>query len=541
MAASKWWGWGAEGASATLESRPHLHAYLRRTLELADERLAVPDLASIPMSPSRMVEPDLAAFRAILGGGNVTANPADRLAHAVGKSYRDLMRLRLSAIATAPDTVLYPETEEHVRQVLARCAERGVAVVPFGGGSSVVGGVEVTDPRPHVALDLRRMARVLAVDAVSLTATAEAGILGPALEAELKRRQLTLGHFPQSFEFSTLGGWIAARSAGALSNRYGKIEDLVAGLRLVAPSGTIDFRGRPRHAMGPDLLGLAIGSEGTLGVITQATMRVHRSPAARAFDAFLFRNFPEGLAALREMAQDAVVPAMTYLMDEDETRLLVAASGRSEGLGASLLKVRGVDLAASSLLLLGHEGTAAVVKASRAHAKSYCKEGVGIGSGPAEQYSHERYETPYLRDSLIDHRVMVETVETATTWSNLERLHRAARTAILDALQSAGTPGIVGCHVSHVYTEGASLYFTWMARQKRGEELAQYDAAKGAAMRAIVDAGGHVSHHHGIGADHVAYFREAVGEPGIQLLRDLKARFDPRGIMNPGKLFPVIA
>jgi alkyldihydroxyacetonephosphate synthase len=229
---------------------------------------------------------------------------------------------------------------------------------------------------------------------------------------------------------------------------------------------------------------------------------------------------------------------MTYLMDEDETRLLVAASGRSEGLGASLLKVRGVDLAASSLLLLGHEGTAAVVKSSRAHAKSYCKEGVGIGSGPAEQYSHERYETPYLRDSLIDHRVMVETVETATTWSNLERLHRAARTAILDALQSAGTPGIVG---SHVYTEGASLYFTWMARQKRGEELAQYDAAKGAAMRAIVDAGGHVSHHHGIGADHVAYFREAVGEPGIQLLRDLKARFDPRGIMNPGKLFPVIA
>ncbi|MEK6850925.1 MAG: FAD-binding oxidoreductase [Candidatus Thermoplasmatota archaeon] len=539
MAASKWWGWGAEGTSAPLESRPHLHAYLRRTLGLADERLAVPDLASVPMPPSRMGEPDLAAFRAIVGGGNVTANPADRLAHALGKSYRDLMRLRLGGVAAAPDVVLYPEEEDHVRQVLARCAERGIAVVPFGGGSSVVGGVEVTDPRPHVALDLRRMSRVLAVDAVSLTATAEAGILGPALEAELNRRHLTLGHFPQSFEFSTLGGWIAARSAGALSNRYGKIEDLVAGLRLVAPSGTLDLRARPRHAMGPDLLGLAVGSEGTLGVITQATMRVHRSPAARAFDAFLFRNFPEGLAALREMAQDAVVPAMTYLMDEDETRLLVAASGRSEGLGASLLKVRGVDLAASSLLLLGHEGTAAVVKSSRAHARSYCAKGVGIGSGPAEQYSHERYEAPYLRDSLIDHRIMVETVETATTWSNLERLHAAATTAIRGALESAGTPGIVGCHVSHVYTEGASLYFTWMARQKRGEELAQYDAAKGAAMRAVVDAGGHVSHHHGIGSDHVAYFREAVGEPGIRLLRDLKARFDPRGIMNPGKLFPV--
>jgi len=536
MAASKWWGWGAEGTTATLESRPYLHAYLQRTLGLGDERLAVPDPASIALPPSRTGESDLAAFRPIVGGGNVTATAADRLAHALGKSYRDLMRLRLGRIATAPDVVVFPETEEQVRKVLALCALRGVAVVPFGGGSSVVGGIEVTNPRPHVALDLRKMARVLAVDAISLTATAEAGILGPTLEAELNRRQLTLGHFPQSFEFSTLGGWVASRSAGALSNRYGKIEDLVGGLRLVSPSGTLDLRARPRHAMGPDLLGLAVGSEGTLGVITQATMRVHRSPKSRAYDSLLFRSFADGLAAVREMAQDAAAPAMTYLMDEEETRLLVAASGRSVGLGASFLKVRGVDLAASSLLLLGHEGTAAVVKSSRAHVRSHCKEGVGIGSGPAERYSQERYESPYLRDSFIDHRILVETVETATTWSNVERLHAAAAAAIHGALEAAGTPGIVGCHVSHVYTEGASLYFTFMARQKRGEELAQYDAAKGAAMRAIVDAGGHVSHHHGIGADHVAYFREVVGDASWRLLRDLKRTLDPAGIMNPGKL-----
>ncbi len=544
MAGTKWWGWGAEAKAVTLESRPFLFSYLATSIGLtADDRLAVPTAESIVIPPSRLSEADLAAFREILWNKGPSTSHMDRLAHAVGKSYRDLLRLRVGPTPTAPDAVLLPESEDQVTRILSRCTERRIAVVPFGGGTSVVGGVEVVEPSmPHVALDLRKMARVGDIDVVSHTATAEAGISGPALEEALAGKGLTLGHLPQSFEFSTLGGWIASRSAGAYSNRYGKIEDLVVGVRLVAPAGTFVLRSRPRHAMGSDLLGLVVGSEGTLGVITRATVRVHRAPETRRFEAYLFRGFGEGLDALRGMVQDAGAPHMGYLMDEDETRLAVAASGKAESFLAALLKTfRRVDLNVASLLLLGYEGTRGLVRSARAHGRRHCEGAVSVGPGPAESWSRERYETPYLRDSLLDHRVMVETVETAIAWSAVERLHDRVRAAILDAIRATGVPGIVGCHVSHVYTEGASLYFTWMARQVRGEELAQYDAVKAVATRAILDHGGLLSHHHGIGAEHAKYLPEAVGDPSVRLMRDVKARFDPAGIMNPGKVFPVSA
>ena len=427
-----------------------------------------------------------------------------------------------------------------MRAILARCADRGYAIIPFGGGTSVVGGVEPSDPgRTHITLDLRDLNEVLAIDEISLVATAEAGILGPDLEHALAANRFTLGHVPQSFEFSTLGGWIAARSAGSLSNRYGKIEDLVAGLRLVAPAADLDLRARPRQAMGSDLLSLIVGSEGTLGVITRATVRVHPDPVARAHASLLFRSFGDGLDALRAMAQGGVPPPMTYLFDEDESRFMVAASGRGQGAGAKLLRGRGVKLEGASLFLAGFEGTKDAVRAQKAEVAARCRRSVSVGPGPAERYVEERFEAPYLRDSLIEHRTMVDTVETAALWSSVERLHRGVRDAILNAIAATGVAGHVGCHVSHIYPEGASLYFTFLARMAPGEELAQYDAVKAAATRAILDHGGLLSHHHGIGSEHAGYLREAIGDAGVRVLRDLKASLDPKGIMNPGKVFPV--
>jgi len=538
---AKWWGWGFDDRSIPLESRPALLAFLKQVLELPDaELLRVPDPATIPLPASRLTDADLRDFRKIVGEEGVAGSDFDRLTHAAGKSYRDLLRLRLGPAPVPPDIVLFPEADEDVRRVLELASERDFRVVPFGGGTTVVGGVEVSEAsHPHVTLDLRRMRRVLAIDEVSLLVTAQAGIRGPLLEEALQARRLTTGHFPQSFEFSTLGGWIAARSTGALSNRYGKIEDLVASLRMVSPTGTYDVRARPRHAMGPDLLGLAVGSEGTLGVITQATVRVARAPAAREFESFLFRGFRDGLEALRGMAQDGVPPDMAYLMDEDETRFNVAAAGGAKGIGASLLRARGFSPEQRSLLLVGYEGARDIVREHLAIGRRYCGAGVAVGAGPAARWFQERYDAPYLRDSLIDHRILVDTVETATVWSNLERLYGAAREALLKGIWGTGVQGLVGCHVSHVYPEGASLYYTFLARQKRGEELAQYDAVKRAVTRAILDHGGHLSHHHGIGTEHAGYLREALGDDAWRLMRDLKRTMDPKGIMNPGKLFPV--
>ena len=534
----KWWGWGWDDRSVPLESKPGLQAFLRKALDLRDEdMLRVPEPSSVPVPASRLTDPDRAELRRIVGEEGIAVSDFNRLSHALGKSYRDLLRIRLGRYRPVPDVIVFPEEDEDVRRLLEFCGDRNYAVVPFGGGTSVVGGVEIADAlRPHVCLDLRRMRRVLEVDEVSLTATAQAGIRGPLFEEVLGARQLSAGHLPQSFEFSTLGGWIAARSTGAWSNRYGKIEDLVVGVRMIAPTGTYDLRSRPRHAMGSDLLGLAVGSEGVLGVITQATVRVHRAPQDRAFETIVFPGFREGLDALRGMAQDGVPPDSAYLMDEEETRMNTAASGAAHGIGPALLRARGFSLDQASVLLLGYEGARDVVREHLSIGKRYCRAGLAIGSGPAEQWERERFDAPYLRDSLIDHRILVDTLETAAVWSRLERLYVEVCKALVNAIWSGGSKALVGCHISHVYPEGASLYFTYMARQRLGEELPQYDAVKAAVTRAIVDAGGVLSHHHGIGVDHAAYLKEALGDGPYRLLRDVKRILDPKGIMNPGKL-----
>lgn len=533
----KVWGWGWEDKVVSLASRPVLWGYLQKRLMLDSEakRTAVPP-DRIDVSPSLLSPDDLSELGRMIGEENVSADDSMRASHAVGKGYKDLVRLRSGRIERAPDAVVFPGDEDAIRRLLEFARRRRYAVVPFGGGTSVVGGVEPPAGFPAtLTLDLRRMASVLLLDVESGLATVQAGVRGPALEDALHASGLTLGHFPQSWEFSTLGGWIATRATGGLSNRYGSIEDLVVGLRLLSPTRTLDVPPLPRGSHGPSLKDLVLGSEGTLGLITQATVRVHPLPTTRVFGSRLFRTFANGVAAIRAMARDRALPDMAYLGDEEETRFAAANANVVPG-GPG---IAGKRLSHGALLLMAFEGTRARIGHRRRIATRYARSlSTNLGSRPAQRWYAERFELPYLRDSLLDQGILVDTVETAASWSNLLRVYDAGRKALLDALQRDGTPGLVMCHVSHAYPDGASLYYTFLARQERGRELEQWERAKAAVTEAFLTNGAALSHHHGIGADHAPYLKRSIGEDGLIVLRALKRELDPEGIMNPGKLMP---
>jgi alkyldihydroxyacetonephosphate synthase len=392
-----------------------------------------------------------------------------------------------------------------------------------------------------ISLDLRRLDRVLGVDHTSLTATFEGGLFGPEAERQLAAEGLTLGHFPQSFEYSTVGGWVATRSAGQASTGYGRIDELVEGLRLVAPRGELAARAAPATAAGPDLRELAVGSEGVLGVICEATLRVRALPGTRRYEGWSFRSFAEGCEALRVMEQADASPDVIRLSDEEETRLSIALASTgsaTERVGRAYLRMRGHE--GGCLAIVGFEGEDDDVERRRLHTSSLLRAGGGLALGqrPGQSWLRGRYAGPYLRDTLLGLGGFVETLETATTWSNLPTLYAAVGDALRTTLSERGTPPLVMCHVSHLYRSGASLYYTFLARQESEAPLDQWRAAKSAASDAIVANGGTITHHHAIGRDHIPWMRAEVGDVGLDLIRAAKERLDPVGIMNPGKLLP---
>ncbi len=538
----RWWGWGEEGAQVELpEAAGGLLAG-----ELGVDP-AAPRRPPVALDDVRLPEPRAGArlrerLVGVLGDEHVLDDRPARVGRAAGRSYPDLVRLRSGDALAAPDLVLTPASGEQIARVLAICAEERVAVVPFGGGTSVVGGVNpVADGfAAAVCLDLRRLDRLAGWDPLSLTATLEGGVFGPAAERLLGAEGLTLGHFPQSFEFSTVGGWLATRSAGQASTGYGRIDDLVEGLRLVSPAGELVARPLPASAAGPDLRELVVGSEGVLGVITEATLRVRPAPAARRYEGWSFRGFAEGVDALRVLEQSGAAPDVARLSDEPETRLSLAmapSGGTAERLGRRYLSWRGHG--GGCLAIVGYEGDPDDVERRRVRTGALLRAGGGLALGrrPGEVWLRSRYGGPYLRDELMSRGVMVDTLETAGSWSGLGRLYAAVGDALRDTLAGRGTPALVMCHVSHLYRSGASLYFTFLARQE-DDALAQWRAAKTAASDAIVAAGGTITHHHAVGSDHAPWMPAEVGELGLELLRAAKARLDPQGIMNPGKLLP---
>ncbi len=539
----RWWGWGESGHPPALSS--HALSYLRASVGLAERPRPPVALQHVRLPPSRLSEPLADRLRALLGPAGLALGHRERVLHAAGKGYPDLVAMRAGEPEAAPDAIIYPRGHEQVRRVLELCAASSIALVPFGGGTSVVGGVAPL-AGAHAAvlsLDTREMGEVLELDHESATVAVGAGIRAPALERYLGSRGLTLGHFPQSFEYVSLGGCAATRSAGQASSGYGAIAEMVLGLRLAAPAAEIDLPALPATAAGPGLRQTIVGSEGVLGVISELRLRVREAPAERRYEGVFFENLPAGVQALRTLAHEHALPDVARLSDERETQmsLMLAGGGTLKGeLARAYLGARGYR--GGCLAILGFEGAREEVADRRRRARALIRGAGGraVGRAPGEAWLKGRFEAPYLRDELLTHGVMVETLETAVQWSGLLGAHHRIGEAITAALAAQGTPGIVMCHVSHIYESGASLYFTLIARQREDEPVAQWRAVKQAAGEAIVAAGATITHHHAIGRDHRGWMEREVGAGGVRALQALKRELDPSGIMNPEKLIPLI-
>lgn len=487
-----------------------------------------PDVGEISLPPVALTEQAMAAIEDVLGRENVRTAQEERVGHTRGWSTPDLLKLRSGDATDAPDAVVFPGTHDEVVFLLEVCTEHRVAVVPFSGGTSVVGGLA---PRTQgfngvITLDLSRMDALLAVDEMSRTATLQAGMRGPRVEHLLGERGFTLGHFPQSYEGASVGGFAAARSAGQASAGFGRFDEMVVGITLATPLGTVELGSAPMSAAGPDLRQLVLGSEGTLGVITSVTVRVRPRPDERIYEGWKFDSFDSGSAALRALAQEGPLPTVVRLSDETETAVNLADPNGEIGSGPG-----------GCLAITGYEGTAAEV-ASRRKAASALLAGAGgepLGEGAGEAWRQGRYRTPYLRDPLLDAGALVETLETATFWSHLDTLRTAVADAVTATLAERGTPALALCHISHVYETGASLYFTVVCAQS-DDPVAQWQEAKSAANEAIRSAGGTITHHHGVGLDHRESYTEEIGELAVGALRAAKHTLDPGGILNPGVL-----
>ena len=547
----RWNGWGHLRHQDTFADNKALWQFLGAALGGVD----LPSTPATPLGSSRLAAPvlafgDIAPFQS--AGCDVAIDAADRAFHARGDSYRDLLDLRAGHLDPLPDAIVYPKSAEACRGAIEAANAGDIAVVPFGGGTSVVGGVSPLrgNHRAVIAIDTTKMDRLISIDKESMVATAEAGIYGPDLEQRLNAEGVMLGHFPQSFEFSTLGGWIAARGAGQQSNRYGKAEHWLVSARLATPAGVWSTEGFPASAAGARLTDLVAGSEGTLGIITDATFALHERPAARDYRAYLFRSFEAGREAVREIVQAGIPAASLRLSDEDETHFF-GALGRLQGppkfkhrIEDSYLKLRGFG-GAKCALITGAEGDAELVAYARSRIATIAHRhgGLGVGTSPADRWFKGRFHGPYLRDPLMDRGLGVDTLETATAWSNVPRLYKAVREALLGAMKAhagvAGGNGICLAHISHSYVDGASLYFTYVWPRARGgleAEIAQWEAIKSAASDAIAAHGGTISHHHGAGTDHARWMTAEKGPVSMEVLRALKRTLDPKGIMNPGKL-----
>lgn len=524
----KWNAWGDPAAAKPLSEG--IRSLLKQAVGVEDSGAAELRPDQVRLRPSALPGADADALAEIVGAEYCRTADNDRLLHAGGKSTIDLLR-RKDSEQDAPDAVLLPADDDAVAAILRYCSEHGIAVVPFGGGTSVVGGLDPIRAQfgAVICVDLRRFDQLISLDEESGQAVFGAGVTGPDAERMLGAQGFSLGHFPQSFEYATIGGFAATRSSGQASAGYGRFNDMVRGLRVVTPVGIMDLGRAPESAAGPDLRQLMIGSEGTFGVITRVRLRVHRAPETVRYEAWSFPDFATGAAALRAVTQNATGPTVIRLSDEAETGVNLATT---ESIGEN-------QVTGGCLAITVFEGTKEHVESRQGETSALlaAQGGTSLGDGPAQAWERGRFGAPYLRDSLLAAGALCETLETATDWSNVPALKAAVTEALTAALAETGTPALVMCHISHVYPTGASLYFTVVAGQ-RGNPIEQWKAAKKAASDAIIATGGTITHHHAVGADHRPWMRDEVGELGVRILRAVKATLDPAGILNPGKLIP---
>ncbi len=501
------------------------------TRDLVDAFIGTADTPAVDPSQVRLSDPlapDLVAELAeLVGADHVLIDHDSRLRRTRGKSTPDLLRMRAGDGSDSPDAVVRPAGHDEVAAVIDWCVRRHVALVPFGGGTSVVGGLAARREgyAGVISLDLARLNRLVEVDRVSMTAVLEPGLRGPEAEALLAAEDLTLGHFPQSFEYASIGGFAVTRSSGQSSAGYGRFDSLVVGLTMATPQGTLSLGDSPANAAGPDLRELVMGSEGTFGVVTAVRVRVRPVPEVKEYEGWRFESFAAGATAMRALAQGGVLPTVLRLSDENETAINLAKPSEVGGSSAG-----------GCLLIVGYEGTPSAVAARRTACTAVLSEhgGVALGAEPGAAWAEGRFHGPYLRDGLLDIGVLVETLETVTFWSNLDRVYNAVKDALTASL---GEATLVLCHISHVYETGASLYFTVAIRQAP-DPLAQWLAAKAAASDALLASGASITHHHAVGQDHKPWLAKEIGPVGVDILRAVKQRLDPTGVLNPGVLIP---
>lgn len=523
----RWNGWGWEGEFAAL---PPLAARWLAERIGAGTSLVVRGEGELELPPPRPL-PGL--------GAAVETGDAVRLRHAAGQSFPDLVALRTGSGLHLPDGVVTPATAEECCQVLRRAGETGVKVVIRGGGTSVVGGVTVTAAAPTVVLSLNGLRGLVDLDRDSQLATLRAGTLGPEVEAALTPHGLRLGHEPQSFELSTVGGWVATRSAGQRSTGVGKIEDLVAGLQVATVAGVWRLSPLPASAAGPELRRLLAGSEGRLGVLTEVTLRVRPIPQREEGATVQFPCWSDGVAACRELLQSGCPVEVLRLSDETESELALRMAhlpGLLRRAGSWLARIP--RFASPCLLLLGWTGSEGEVDAARRRAAEVWRahRGLALGGFGWRSWRRERFRHPYLRDALLDEGIGVDTLETAAPWSALTGVYERVGEALHTAAGELGVRTAVLCHLSHAYRDGASLYFTFFWPLAAGQEVAQWAAFKRAATDALMGSGATLSHHHGVGTLHAPWLGHEVGGCGRVVLEAAAAAVDPGGVLNPGVL-----
>jgi alkyldihydroxyacetonephosphate synthase len=545
----KWWGWGDPAITFPMADKPGLWPWVAKKLGVvgASPTAAPVELASIRLPPPRGTAELFAELNHILKPEQITVDPLERLLHSYGKSFPDLWRIRSGIVTRAPDAVLLPDSHEQVEALLKLALRLDFCLIPFGGGTNIVGGInpEPAEARPMLTLSLRNMNRLISVDPESRTAVIQAGALGPKLEADLAEHGHSLGHFPDSFEYSTLGGWLATRSAGMQSDAYGKIEDMVVSIKMVTPCGTIVTKAVPASAVGPDLNRLMCGSEGILGVITEAVMRVHKIPAVRDYRGYLFRNFADGVRAVQECLDRSFTPSMIRLQDSGESELAFNMKAPSHGLGGWIqsrvkdwLRSRGYS--EPCILIIGFEGEGKPVAGTRRCALRILRRhgGFALGKSSGRTWSKDKFNIPYLRDYIMDYGCMADVAETSTLWSNVLPLYTGTVEVLKARFRQDDGTGYIGCHISHTYRTGACLYFTFAARQPRGKELEHYYEYKRLITETIMRLGGTLSHHHAVGVEHRGWVDQELSPAALQALHALKSSLDPKRLLNPGKLLP---
>ncbi len=545
----KWWGWGEEGLAFHYEDKPKFAPFVMKMVgvDINKPMQSVPPFSSLQVPPSRLSAELHARLEEILGAKYVQTDDETRVVHAFGKGVRDLVRVRRGDLGRVPDVVLYPGTQAEVERAVDAVVAADGVLIPFGGGSNIVAALEAVpgEARQVVSMNLGRMNKVLEIDEVSGLAHIQAGVFGPDMEDQLQARGWTMGHHPDSFVWSTLGGWIATRSSGMQSDKYGDIADICRGLTMVMPGQVLELRPLPSTSSGPAVREMVVGSEGRLGVITSAWVNVHRLPEVRELQAYFFENYEAGLKACEQIVSSDASVMMARVSDAVETQYIMANGKKSSRIGSlaskaiqKLMEQKKWDLEQIAMSFVGFEGSANHVRYEKGLVGKIVREhgGISVGKGPGALYDQKKYDTPYLRDFMLDRGLVADVSETTTPWKYAAQIHTNTVAAFHKKMDELGVRGVVFCHLSHSYHSGACQYFTFAIADDSEHNLDTYDAAKRVVQQSFMDNHGTVSHHHGVGEEHSPWLDQDISPAGVFIQRKLFEGVDPGNNLNPGKI-----